>query len=258
MRALLTVLCVGLLMVTLSACRGDDDDVAGHTAAATTAVSPTPAPSATLSPAADIPTPTVAPTEEPTKAPTAAGTPQDSVDPDAQSHLEQIALAIDDFPTGWTELDMSDDDEDADETGSCGNPVFANRDRKLGEVEVGFQQSDFGPFVFQNLVEFPEEDALSAMEYVRETTTCGEWTDTDADGNEQVYRIAPLEIAAFGDDSYAVAVSVDIEGVGTLVNNSVFVRVGTTVSVIIHSEIGEPDPAQTEEYVRMAVEKMEG
>jgi hypothetical protein len=256
MQKLSTFLGVVVIVGVAIACGGDDDDppttTATAPAAATSAATPTALTAATPTGAASATSAATATAE-----PAATSTPPETGDAEVQARLARTALALDDMPTGWTQVDMTDDEPDTDETAVCGNPPYPNRDNRLGEVEVGFQQSEIGPFVFQNLVEFPEEDALGAMEYAREIASCTEWTETDEDGVEQTYRLAPLEVGDFGDDTYANVVSLDIEGVGTLVNNTVFVRVGNTLTVIVHSQIGEPDLDETEGFVQAAVEKME-
>ncbi len=199
---------------------------------------PSPEPTHTL-----VPTPTATATPQPTPTP----------DPVIVDALADVALTLADMPAGWAETPTEPSDSD---TGPCGNPDFDRKNNKLGEYEVQFQAGDSGPFVLQNLVEFPEGDAADAMAWAKSSLTCTEWTETDPNGAPVTYRLSPLEMPPFGDESFAARVEVDIAEVGTLTTDTVFLRVGTLLSIVGYSSIQDTDLDALTELAATAAKRM--
>lgn len=242
---------IAFSVVLLIACGGggksdDDPPVATVTTAPMPAVTGTLPPDAT--PTTLLPTSTAAPLPTSTAAPPTA-----TSDPTVSMALAGVALALDDLPDGFAQLPA---ELSGDVGGPCGHPDFARKDNKLGEIEVRFQSSDLGPFVLQNLVVFPEADAADAFAYARSSIDCSEWTETGDDGVPTTFRVSPLELAPVGDDSFAVRIELDIEGVGNLVTDTVLIRVGNILSVLGYTTVSSPDLATLAALAETAAEKM--
>lgn len=202
-----------------------------------------------------VPTPTTAPpTSTPAPLPTATSAPATPTrDPVVLNSLAAIALAQEDVPAGYVPTPIEPSEP---ERGPCGHPHFERADNKLGEVEVQFQASDLGPFIIQSLVEFPQADAADAFAYARASFDCSEWTSTEADSAPTTYRVAPLEAAPASDESFAVRVELDIEGVGTLTTDTVYLRVGMLISMVGYATVDAPDPKLLDDLVQTAAAKM--
>jgi hypothetical protein len=238
-----------LALLALAGCGGGGNN---NAPAGTATVAPAPVVTATAPPETPtplLPTSTPAPLPTPTSAP-----PTPTMDTVVHDALEGLALTLDDLPDGYVQLPA---EPSSDGDGPCGHPAFERAENKLGEVEVQFQLSDEGPFVLQNLVAFPEADAADAFAYARSSIDCTEWTETPADGVPTTYRVSPLEVEPVGDESFAVRIELDIEGVGTLITDSVFIRVGNILSLVGYATVDAPDPQMLEELARSAAEKME-
>jgi hypothetical protein len=240
---------LALLMTALGACGGGSAPTGDARPQAPTAVAtPSLAPTAAVT---DFPTPTstAAPLPTPTPLPP---TPT----PDGAFHAALLAAALDvgDLPAGFTRLPDEPADEDA--TGPCGHPRFERAGNKLDEIDVRFQASETGPFVLQNLVVFPPADALDAFAYARAAIDCTEWTEVDANGAPTTYRLAPLDAPAVGDDAFALRVELDLAAIGTLVTDTVFIRVGNVLSVVAYATLDAPDLEILATLAQRAAEKM--
>jgi hypothetical protein len=280
-------LTVGVLLATaLAACGGDDDSdnatatlslatsastaqttaTAGSATAATTATgaaatTPTTAAGGATTTTAG-PTATqngtgaVTATSEGGSTATTSSEPTATTDPAIDAALTQAALALSDMPEGWTEEPSDDSSSDSD-NGICGKPDFERKDNKLGEKNLTFSGGDFGPIVIQNLVVFPEADAADAMAYAKDSVSCTEWTETDEEGIETTYTVEPLDLPTFGDESVAVRISYDDPNLGTVITDTVYMRVGTLLSAVAYISLNAPDLDQFQTILETAAQKMQ-
>ena len=247
---------------TTTAAPDADDNVANDSASPTTdsessTASASPTGGATASPTRDAsrPVATRAPEPTPTESDVGTGSDTDPVTPGEQALLG-ILLEQADLPDGWTveSAEGVADDPDSDDQ-ICGAESFPQQDQKIAEVEgeYSFDSVDAPLFLLQNLVQFPEDIALDAMDWAREASSCTEWTDDQG----STIQVAPLESPALGDDSHAVRFAFEA-GDGTIVEGDwVFIRVGGMISTIAYLGQQGSDLAQFYDIMVTATEKME-
>ena len=209
------------------------DDASPTTDSESSPVSASPTGGATASPTRDTSRPVATRAAEPT--PTESddtGSDTDLVTPKEEALLA-ILLEQADLPEGWTvESAEGVDDNLAADNQICGAASFPRQDQKIAEVEgeYSFDSVDAPLFLLQNLVQFPEDIALDAMDWAREASSCTEWTDDEG----STIQMTPLESPALGDDSHAVRFSFGA-GDGTIVEGDwVFIRVGGMISTIAY------------------------
>ncbi|MGH9176289.1 MAG: hypothetical protein ACRD1H_18115, partial [Vicinamibacterales bacterium] len=136
--------------------------------------------------------------------------------------------------------------------GICGAERFPQADERIAEVEVEHQSADHARFILQSLTLFPEEIAVAAMEYIRETTTCDEWTDESG----TVFTLGPADAPDVGDESYALRVAFQVADAGVLEGEFVFVRVGGYVTIVTTLGFDDYDPEQSAAVATLAASKL--
>lgn len=267
----LTPIVAVLLTALLVACGGGNDDA-----------SPTPTPLATTASSQETPSPANAPNATSTSAPdasatsastppatgTSSGSPTVSSTPDAgatptvtstpssytpeQAALVKVLLTSQDLPGVWALLSQTAPDT-SDQPGLCGAEPFNDASTRIAEVETQYQSSDNTSFVVQNLVEYPEGVAGDALEAIRDSVTCEEFTDSSG----LVVSVEETVAPEVGDESFAVHVSFQASDAGLLEGDFVYVRVGEMLTTISHLTFGEYDRNAVDDVVAAAVEKME-
>jgi hypothetical protein len=270
-----SVLLAMLLLVALAGCGGGDDDddptatattqstTPAATATSTTSVSggaaasPT-APTATRESEASPTARGTAPsrpiaTEPPTATAPATGTTGEGV-PALDAQLMDLLLQPEDFTAEWSQDTfglMEPDTDEGDEI--CGEPPFPDRDLKLAGVEAQYSlDGDQPAFFLHNIVAFPEQTAVDALNYAREISGCGEWTDDDG----QVYTILPLDGPDRGDDSFMASMTFETNGT-PLYGEYTFVRVGGAIATIAFITVDGADLSGHQALVDVAVSRLE-
>ncbi|MDQ4045036.1 MAG: hypothetical protein M3173_06275, partial [Chloroflexota bacterium] len=247
LKTLSTLLCLILVTLTLAACGGGDDDADVSDANGTVATTPqgsvaTSETEVISSPAAS--TPDASPTVEPTIEPTQTYTSE-------QTALLDVLLSPSDLPEGWQQL-RADVPEPNDEPGLCGAPPFPRASERVAEVEAEYQSADNTSFILQNLTQFPEGVAVEAMQYVRDSVDCDEFTGDDG----TTFALAPADVPDLGDEAYAVNVSFQAADAGEFTGQFVYVRTGGLISIVSYLTLGEFDPAQVEQIAGIVTGKM--
>jgi hypothetical protein len=239
-------------LLLLSACGGGGDD--NPTSATSDALVPTSTAAeatATAEPKATTePTATSEPVD-PTATSGANASPSPGAFTDAEAALLDLLLSAGDLSGEWDQLRVEAPERD-EGSGICGAERFPGADERIAEVEVEYQSSDGSRFVLQNLTEFPEEVAAAAMDHVRETATCSEWTDES--GVE--FQIEPKDAPQVGDDAHALRVSFQVADAGTLEGDFTFIRVGGYVTIVTTLELGGYDPEDSANVAALAVAKL--
>lgn len=286
-----------LVLSFVIACGGDDDDETPPAAGATPTTAPAPtgtstgdgsasgtptsAGAATSAPtmtdatpteaaeptattaAAATETPTAAATEPPAES-TATNVPSgDEVTPDEQRLLDLLlsedeALAI--LGVGWMETSRGPvAEDDGDSVGICGAADFPRKDEKIAHVQADWSTEDNNSISFENIVEFPDGVIDEAMQYLRDSVSCTEWTDTDG----SVATVAPWdnpELADLGDETIAIIVTTEVNGAPVDIY-AAFVRTGNLITQIIYADLTATDTAEVElvalDMVGTAMEKIE-
>jgi len=251
-----------LIATTLAACSGGGDDDPTATAAAS-GDTPTETSEATVTTAASEPTVTTA-----AASPTATTSATDSVDAtvtsaptgspetgsftDEEAALLDLLLAATELPGEWNQLSV-EAPELSDSPGFCDTPRFPRAVERIAEVEVEYQSADGARLVLQNITQFPEDVAVAALAYVRETATCSEWTDATG----TVFEISPADAPALGDESHAIHVAFQVADAGRLEGDITFVRIGGYVTIVTTLELGGYDAAFSSDVAEGAARKIE-
>jgi hypothetical protein len=263
--SVLITVSVGLALL-IAACNGDDD-VSDDTGAVETepteeVTAEEPTPEAKSSPEPEL-TATPEPTTTPAPTPTAEPEPTPESEPAAEmtdEELSEYLLALEDMPTGWTATQMSDDDvEEIDAPDSeliCDSEPIDEVLDPVADVEAEFSSSELGPFLIHSLILMPDrEQGALAINTIREMFSCSEWTTVDDAGEEMVWHLNPVSFPTFGDDTFASRVTTEVMGFN-IEMNLVVVQERSFIAFIMHWGLGSIDSAQTEEFVRRAVEKL--
>lgn len=162
-------------------------------------------------------------------------------------------LQPDDFTGDWTQDTfgpMAEDTDDSDEL--CGQPPFPDRDQKTAGVEAEYTlNADEIALVLENIVLFPEDTAVDALDYARNISTCGEWTDP----NGQTYTVTPLDDPGYGDDSFAASMSFQVQGT-PLYGEYTFLRVGSAIATVAFITVEGADVAPYQALVGVAADRL--
>ncbi|HEX5166960.1 MAG TPA: hypothetical protein VFV93_16255 [Thermomicrobiales bacterium] len=268
-----SVMMAMLLVLALAGCGGGDDDddptatattqattpaatatatssVSGGAAASPTALTATREPEASPTARATAPSRPIA-TQPPTA--TATETTGEGI-PSLDAQLMELLLQPEDFTSEWSQDAfglMESDTDDSDEI--CGQPPFPDRDQKLAGVEAQYSIGGDQPaFLLHNIVVFPDDTAVDALNYARDISGCGEWTDADG----QVYTILPLDGPDRGDDSFMASMSFESNGT-PLYGEYTFVRVGGAIATVAFITVDGADTSAHRALVDLAVTRLE-
>ncbi len=233
-----------LLAFPLAACsNGDDDEVPTATTATGSG--------ATATPTEAMPSSTTT-ASSPTATTGTSAIPETGDFNDDEAALLDLLLAAGDLPGEWNQLRV-EAPELSQSPGICDSPRFPRAEERIAEVEVEYQSADGSQFVLQNITQFPEEVAIEAMAYVRETATCSEWTDETG----TVFEVSPTESPNLGDESHAIHVAFQVADAGRLEGDFIFVRIDGYVTIVTTLELGGYDPAFSSEVAQLAVSKID-
>ncbi|MGH9176836.1 MAG: hypothetical protein ACRD1H_20880, partial [Vicinamibacterales bacterium] len=248
-RRISALLAALILATILTACMGGDDEPTATAAIGAVAATPTETPTApatetvttggsdaasptagvspTATPRATAPSrPVASPTSQPVAA---TETPTGSSVTEDEATLLTALILPEDLDGDWVQDTfgpMEPDTDDGDEL--CGQPPFPDRDQRLAGVEAEYSRDTADPaFVLHNIVAFPEETAVAALEYAREISSCGEWTDDEG----QTYTITPLAEPDLGDEAYAAVMTFEVQGT-PFYGEYTFIRAGGLIATI--------------------------
>ena len=233
-----------LLALPLAACGngGDDDAPTATVATESGTAATTTEPTATSTIAASSPTATTG----------TAASPETGDFTDEEAALLDLLLSAGDLPGDWTQLRV-EAPELSESPGICDTPRFPRAEERIAEIEVEYQSADGSQFVLQNITQFPEEVAIEAMAYVRETATCSEWTDETG----TVFEVSPTDAPDLGDESHAVHVAFQVADAGRLEGDFIFVRIDGYVTIVTTLTLGDYDAAFASEIARLAASKID-
>lgn len=179
-----------------------------------------------------------------------------AADPELEAALFEIILTEEDLPSGWTEVNTMASDSAQTDIGICNIGPFSDLDDRLAGVESEFEQDPVqGPFLIQSLAAYPEDLAIEAFEYARDTLTdCTEWTDSAG----ITYTLEPQDdYPEFGDDSFVSRITFEVSGVGPVPGEFFFIRVGGLLTFMGYIVVGEVDTDAVTDIAETATEKME-
>ncbi len=168
--------------------------------------------------------------------------------------LSEALLTLEDMPVGWT-AGPRVDINGAGELSLCGVPA---RYSPNAQVDVGFQQSDIGPFVGQVVQAYEPGQAEGAVADGRAAAgSCSGWTETNEDGTQTQWRISRLAFPQVGDETLALRLSAEGTPFGVVTMDLVYVRRGDYLTGVAHSVWGYVvDSERTATLVGRADEKL--
>jgi hypothetical protein len=154
-----------------------------------------------------------------------------------------MMLAPADLPAGWTPAtDVSGPlAPDKTQPAECGTTLAALSAKRFAGSSVSFQQSEFGPFLFEGVGMFPTaKDAGAAVLQLQQSTKrCQTYTSTDARGRTTTNTLSAVTLKKIGDQSFAVALTTtggDFPGTAAYY----VVRKGRRLLVLSPATIGTP------------------
>ncbi|MEX1158894.1 MAG: hypothetical protein WEC79_08205 [Thermomicrobiales bacterium] len=229
-----------LLSVAVIACGGGDDSPDDATPASTPKAAGT-TPAIALTPTTSA------------EATTASGSPEPNTFTDREGALIDLLLAASELPGSWTQTSL-EAPEVSGGPGICDAPSFPLAEERVAAVEVEYQSVDGERFVVEGITEFLEDIAVQAMEYIRDTATCSEWTDDSG----TVFEVSQAEAPDLGDDSHALHVAFEVEDSRRLEGDFFFVRVNGFVAIVTTLELDGYDPEFSSQIANLAAGKIEG
>jgi len=222
-----------VLSIVLGACGGGDDDRLAQTVSTTSSTTTT----------------TEAPAEGSTTTSTSA--------PDGPRDLQAVLVRLEELPPGWTVAPPDEDDADEPDDMDCFEQAAGQNFDEDADAEVSYQQSEMGPFLASALHEAGStDDAQALVDLVAKGLQgCQGFTETDDDGTETTWSVAPLSFPDLGDGTFAARVST-MTFFGPFAIDIVVTRVEELVLFTMHAGIGAPPDAElTEEVQRLQVDR---
>ena len=189
-------------------------------------------------------------------------------DPLTSQQIKKSLLTIDDMPSGFSEdPEMSTDDSEDNFTSGSSDCKALNstlnepgtKSKTVGEGEVGFKESDFGPFVAESVASFKGAAIEDSMGDLKQAfSKCKRFTTTDEDGAKLKFRVAPMSFPDLGDDTIAVKLSAKEPTFDlSFTLDLVAVRVDQNVVMMLNFGIGKALAGEKfESLVRLAVDRI--
>ncbi len=168
--------------------------------------------------------------------------------------LSDAVLTLADLPPGWSAM--------APGMSGSGFRICGEEQGPSGNgdaVEVRFQRSQSGPFVFQSLLPLPPGYGPAAMMLLRDIFHPCEWDEFDPEGGIAAGRLSDLPFPGVGDDHIALRLDLEMP-VFSLQGDIVVIRRGDAVAILVHLAAGAPvatvDSALTESLARLIDERL--
>ena len=223
-----------LLLSLLTSCMGDgDDDDATVTPTSTSVASgATPPASTDAATTSAVPDATVASAASPTAVPTSV---TDDMTDDEQA-LVLWLLTSGDLGEEWAQTRLAASRE-APATSVCNADAYVPPSGLPPSVEIEYESTDLTRFIAETVSGMQDTEAIDAMAALRESATCGEWTD-DAG---VTYTLEPRVAPAVGDEALAVKISFTVGDSSTLEGDIVWFRRAGVVVSLSHLQVGGYD-----------------
>ncbi len=178
-----------------------------------------------------------------------SASPPATVDPDAP-RLEQVVLALNDLPRGWSAQAVNPDEDDI-----CQGRIPRSVIKPLELASAGFTQGDSGPFITNVVATFADDDTAQAFLDLTARTieACRTY---EVEGGTSI-ELSPLEFPNFGDSAFA-AEAIGESPYGDLAGDIIYVRVGSRVSSVETIAFGNTtiSPELVELLTRLVADRM--
>lgn len=172
--------------------------------------------------------------------------------------VEAALLTLDDMPTGWTQgPDEAPSDEDAGADATLCEEEPLSEGGAHDEASADFSAGDFGPQLSHTVWTLDSDQSERGLEALIEAlNNCEEWTEETADG-PVTFRPAPLSFPSFGDEIVAIRIDVESELFDATMDMIAWRRANVMSLLGVIEVFGTPDGEQTEEFVRVADERID-
>ena len=191
-------------------------------------------------------------------------------DPLTSEEIKKVLLTLEDLPSGYSEDPelTSEDEEDSDEVTSGSQPCkdlmaaldAEEEEKPHGEGEIGFKESDFGPFVMEAVASFEGDKLKKTMQTFQDAfTECRKFTTTDSEGVDTNFTAAPMSFPKLGDESVAVRLTAKEDSDFDFEIDFDLVAVRTDQNVVLMASLGFGKSMSGEDFeklVRTAVQRV--
>lgn len=223
----MALVCV-LLLSLLSACMGDDDAADGTPTGTTAASVATASATADAAPDGSTPSSAASPTAEPT-----------SVTADKTADEQALVLWLltaGDLGEEWKQTRLAAS-RDAPATSVCNADAYVPPGGLPPSVEVEYESTDLTRFIAETVSGMQETEAIDAMAALRDSATCGEWTDDSG----VTYTLEPRVAPAVGDEALAVKIAFTVGDSSTLEGDIIWFRRAGVIVSLSHLQVGGYD-----------------
>lgn len=167
-------------------------------------------------------------------------------------------MGLEELPSGWAVSPPDDEEGDTTEEMDCFEDAAGQDfDDNEPDAEVSYQQSEMGPFLGATLYDAGSSDeAASLLDlFAKGLQGCQGFTQTEDDGTETTWSVAPMSFPDLGDATFAARVTT-MTFFGPFAIDIVVSRVDELVVFTTHAGIGAPpDAALTEQVQRLQVDR---
>lgn len=182
--------------------------------------------------------------------------------------LQQKLLTVADLPTGYSLEPPEDEEEDEGPSEFCegASLELAEEFGATQEAEVSFAKGEASlagaAFLGQTLGEYSDDNADRAFDHAVEVFQgCQEFETTQEDGTTFKGTLSPLSFSKFGDETFAIHLSGELEGEGMtfpIGGDVVFAREGRVICLLVSFGFGASQiPAtELEDIVEIAMAKL--
>lgn len=174
-------------------------------------------------------------------------------DEDFLAQSGALLLTTPEIPGGWTLAEYAIPPE-SDRYGLCDADPFPDLYAARSEIAAYFHiDPENGPFLMHSIVAMENVEAADvAMMFIRDSTSCADWTDEFND----YYVVVDRPALALGDDTYTIVSQFEAFGFGTVQLSGTFIRTGSIITVLLYSQLGEIDVSALESYGALAIGKL--
>lgn len=166
------------------------------------------------------------------------------------AQLQNELLAITDMPTGWSAV------PDTGSGGAASCPALNGGGRMPSNAKAQYEKSALGPLVGEGLA--AGSAAAENADWSRVQTalnTCRSYTSDNGDGTTTAWTLSALSFPAYGQATYALAVTATDSGV-TLSGDVILVRKAGVLVTVTVLGVGGVDVGTVEGFVGKAVGKI--
>jgi hypothetical protein len=172
----------------------------------------------------------------------------------AAANLKSDLLAIADMPAGWSTTGSTSDGSHA--TASC--PAINSRawQQLPSNAEADFSDGSMGPFLTEKLAAGTVAQTTAAWQaFSKATTQCATFSAPTSGGGTEKFQLAALSFPSYGDQTYAIALTLTASSGLSASGDIVVVRKGGVLVQVIAVGLESVPVTTVEDAVSKAVAK---